>query len=81
MILLSLGIVIGVLLSIVFLIVALRRSEKIIRSLEKAGESILPSQKAEFIPVLGIEDEATNEIIRENDKKGLDTRLEELNER
>ena len=57
----------------------LRKNEKEIR--EFAGKIPVPKlskQKAEFISNPSIEDEAVEKVIEDNEKKGRDTRLDEI---
>ena len=76
---LAIGIVIGVMLAFVFILIAFANSERVVSTLRKVGKVVeVPPKKAVFFSPMDAEEEAVEEIIKENEKKGLDTRLEDL---
>ena len=54
-----------------------RDAEEMEHAIRKLGKSINPS-KVEFIPPLNEEAEAFAIVVQENDKRGKDTKLDEL---
>lgn len=74
-----LGIVTGIALS-AFAAILLKRNEvTIVRKLLQANAKIVSSkEKAEFLSPIDTETEALEQIIKENEEKGIDTKLNEL---
>lgn len=77
MILLSLGIIIGILVSILIVSIEIWLKKSILNRIEKKVQSIR-KEKGYIIRTLDEEDRAISEIIEENKRKGLDTKLSDL---
>ena len=75
----GLGVIIGILLTFVSVAFSLANNERIESTVLGTKKFLqIPQKKAEFFSPMNIEEEAVEEVIKENEKRGLDTRMEEL---
>lgn len=72
------GVLTGMLFAIFNAILLKRDEVRVGKMIDKISEKVSPREKVEFLPPIDSKTEALEQVIEENDKKGIDTPINEI---